>query len=473
LVVWLVLGGPPVLGSPVGVEAEAGRVFDVRSYGALGDGQTLDTPAINRAISQCAESGGGVVRFPPGRYLSGTIRLRSHLTLELEAGATLVGTTNLSEYARPTPPADLPEARWGNWHRGLIIGEGLEDVAIVGPGTIDGSKVFDPRGEERMRGPHTIVFVDCRRMKFRDLTLVDSANYAVFFMVSDDVEFRDLHFIGGWDGIHWRGGADRWCRNVEVIDCRFETGDDAIAGRYWENTLITGCVINSSCNGLRLIGPARNLVVHDNLFFGPGRQPHRTSGERRRTNMLSGIILQPGAWDATRGPLDDVLLSDNTMRQVASPVTVWAKPGNTIGRVVIEGLRATGVYRSALSVESWAEEPAREVVLRDAAVEFSGGGTAEMAGRPVDGPGVDARALPAWGVYARNVGRFILQDVRLNTVEPDHRPVVFAERVGVLSLDHFRYPAHPSGDEPLVLREVERLESIPSLPGKGDGVVDR
>ena len=66
-------------------------------------------------------------------------------------------------------------------------------------------------------------------------------------------------------------------------------------------------MINSSCNGIRLIGPATRLIIHDCLFYGPGQQPHRTSGEKRRTNMLSGIILQPGAWDATRGPLDDVL----------------------------------------------------------------------------------------------------------------------------------------------------------------------
>jgi polygalacturonase len=98
------------------------------------------------------------VRFPPGRYLSGTIRLRDHVTLFLEAGATLIGTTNLAVYSQPQPPAFMPEARWGKWHRGLIIGENVEDVAITGPGVINGNKVFDPTGEEKMRGPHTIAF---------------------------------------------------------------------------------------------------------------------------------------------------------------------------------------------------------------------------------------------------------------------------------------------------------------------------
>ncbi|NMD30383.1 MAG: hypothetical protein GYA80_01560, partial [Chloroflexi bacterium] len=163
--------------------------FDVRDQGARGDGTALDTDAINRAIAACAESGGGQVFFPAGRYLSGTLHLRSHVTLFLAAGATLAGTTNLAMYQQPAPPDYMPEARWGKWHRGLIVGENIEDVTICGPGVIDGNKVFDPTGEERMRGPHTIVFVNCRKFTMRDITIVDSANCAVFFQVSDDVDF--------------------------------------------------------------------------------------------------------------------------------------------------------------------------------------------------------------------------------------------------------------------------------------------
>jgi hypothetical protein len=373
-------------------------------------------------------------------------------------GATLVGTTNLDAYARPNPPDFMPEAKWGNWHRGLLVGENLENVTILGPGTIDGAKVFDPNGEEKMRGPHTLVFSNCRNVVVRDLTILDAANYAVFFMVSNDVEFRNVKFVGGWDGIHWRGAPQRWCRGVDIINCQFFTGDDAIAGRYWDDTVITGCLINSSCNGIRLIGPARNLVIHDNLFLGPGRQPHRTSRERQRTNMLSGIILQPGAWDATTGPLDDVLLSNNTMRNVASPVTLWAKQGNTVGRVLVDGLKASGVYRSAFSVESWTEQPVGEVVLRDAQLEFAGGGKAWADGETVKGPGVDARPLAAWGIYARNVGKLTVEDVRLSAVADDTRPVVFAEQVKQLRLDNVRFPENPQAKQTLQTNRVERLE---------------
>src|SRR5438034_32176 len=317
----------------------------------------------------------------------------------------------------------MSKAKWGKWHGGLIIGENLEDEAITGPGVINGNKVFDPTGEEKMRGPHTIAFVNCRRFTIRDVTIVDSANYAVFFQVSDDVEIRNVKFVGGWDGVHWRGAPERWCQNVSIIGCQFFTGDDAIAGRYWNNTVIKDCLVNSSCNGIRLIGPATRLTIANNLFRGPGEQPHRTSGERRRTNMLSGIILQPGAWDATRGSLDDVLLANNVMQDVASPVTLWSKRGNTVGRVTINGLRATGVYRSAMSVESWADAPLTNVVLRDVHVEYTGGGKAWPPEQNVNGPGVDARPLPAWGLYARNVQTLTLEEGRFSLASDDSRPV--------------------------------------------------
>jgi parallel beta helix pectate lyase-like protein len=431
------------------------RTFDIREYRQGGDDPDLDTQAINRAVQACAAAGGGQVFVPPGRYVSGTIRLRSHVTLFLSPGATIVGSTNLALYQRPTVPAYMPEARWGNWHRGLIIADDAEDVTICGPGTIDGHKVFDPNGEEHKRGPHGIIFVGCRHFTIRDVSIVDAANYAIFFQASDDVEVRNVRIWGGWDGVHFRGAPGRWCHNVNILNCQFYTGDDSIAGRYWDNTVISDCVINSSCNGIRLIGPATRLLVDHCLFYGPGQQPHRTGG---RNNMLSGIILQPGAWDRTEGILDDVLLANNTMHDVASPVTIWTKPGNPVGRITVSGLTATEVYRSALSVESWSDLPITNVVIRDAHIEFAGGGKAEQAAQPVKGPGVDARPLPAWGVYARNVENLTLEDVRLSLSASDLRPVVLAEHVQKLTLDNFKFPEVPGVTTPILTTNVSKLE---------------
>lgn len=435
-------------------------LWNVKESGASGAGTVLDTASIQRAIDGCAEAGGGQVYFPPGHYLSGTVRLRSNVTLKLDAGARLIGTTNLSEYAQPAVPEFMPEARWGKWHRGLILAENVTNIVITGGGVIDGNKVFDPTGEERMRGPHTIVFVNCRGFTIKDLTIVDSANYAVFFQLSDDVEFRNVKFVGGWDGIHWRGAPERWCNNVNIIGCQFYTGDDAIAGRYWNNTIIQNCWINSSCNGIRLIGPATRLTITQNTFRGPGEQPHRTSREKMRTNMLSGVILQPGAWDRTRGLLDEVLVADNVMQNVASPVTLWTKPGNPVGRVTVSGLEAVGVYRSGLSAESWADAPITNAIFRNIRIEFAGGGKAWGEDQVVRGPGVDARPLPGWGMYARNVQNLVLEDVRFSLLEPDGRPVVFAEGVSALQMDKVAFPKPPEGVVPVFTNSaLSRVES--------------
>ena len=457
-----------IVSSPFGWAASS--AFNIRDHGAKGDGVSIDTAAINQAVEACAKAGGGQVLFPPGRYLSGTVHLRSHVTLQLDAGATLVGTTNLTAYQQPTLPDFMPEAKWGKWHRALLIGENVEDVTITGRGTIDGNKVFDPTGEERMRGPHALVFVNCRRFTIRDVTMLDAANYAIFFQISDDVEIRNVRIVGGWDGVHWRGAPDRWCKNVNIIGCQIYTGDDAIAGRYWDNTVISGCLLNSSCNGIRLIGPATRLTIANNLFRGPGEQPHRTSRERRRTNMLSGIILQPGAWDATRGLLDDVLLANNTMHNVASAVTLWTKPGNPVGRVTVNGLQATQIYRSAFSAESWSDAPITNLVLRNIHAEFAGGGTAEQARQLVKGPGVDARPLPAWGIYARNVEQLTVEDVRLSLAQDDFRPVVYADGVKRLNFDNFKFTRIPEVTEPMMTTNVGRLTlrdtDLPVNPGK-------
>ena len=121
--------------------------FDVRAHGATGDGQTLDTAAINRAIDAASAAGGGTVRFPAGTYLSFSVRLKSNLTLHLDAGATLLAATPSAELGG----YDSPEPNeWGDrlqyqdfghshWHNSLIWGENLENVSITGPGRIDGT----------------------------------------------------------------------------------------------------------------------------------------------------------------------------------------------------------------------------------------------------------------------------------------------------------------------------------------------
>ncbi len=333
-------------------------VVNVTECGAVGDGKILNTAALNKAVSACAEAGGGQVCVPPGRFVTGTVRLKSGVTLVLAAGAEIVGTPDLDQYESFAPPESKPGSK-NHWHRALILGDGVENVAITGPGIIDGNKVFDGDGEEHMRGPHGVLFGNSKNITLRDVNIRDAGNYAVMLEVTSGVEVRGVKITGGWDGVHFRGRKGRPCRDVQITDCEFYTGDDCIAGCYWENTLIDRCVINSSCNGIRLIGPATNLIIHDCLFYGPGRFEHRTSREKHRTNMLAGLCLQPSAWGPMEGVLDNVKISDISMHDVSTPLHLSLKPGNTCGRVWIDRLSATGAYFTASSIESWAEAPDR------------------------------------------------------------------------------------------------------------------
>lgn len=438
-------------------------IDNIRALGAIGDGKTLDTPAVQKAIDACSSAGGGEVLVPTGHYLIGTVHLKSNVTILLEAGAELIGTTDLNQYQSLNAPQGTQLASQSHWHRALILGENVENVTITGRGTIDGNKVFDPQGEERMRGPHALLFGHCRNITLRDISIKDAANYAVMLEFTSDVEVRGVKITGGWDGIHFRGWKDDPCRNVSIIDCQLYTGDDCIAGWYWENTLIDHCILNSSCNGIRLIGPAQKLIVHDCLFLGPGRNEHRTSGPRHRTNMLAGLCLQPSAWDRTEGIVDDVHISDVTMHDVTTALHLSTKPGATVGRVTIDRLNATGLYRAAASIESWAKEPIGHVTLRDVSLEFTGGGTPEQAAMKVRSPGVDARPLPAWALYARNVKSLDLFNVRLTVDSPDARPAMMFDGIDSLDVDHLRW--HGLGAEPMVLNDVKRIDvAEPGMP---------
>lgn len=425
--------------------------FNVRKMGAKGDGVTNDAAAIQRAIETCSHAKGGRVLLPPGRYLSSSLRLRSGVELHLAKGSRLVGSKDLDTYV------GFESGDWGNrrWNRGLIVGEGLKDIAITGEGVIDGNKVFDPKGEEKMRGPHTILLSDCHGVTLDGVTIRDSSNYAFLFYASTKVRVHNTTFEGGWDGVHFRGSLDRWNRDVRITGCRFFTGDDCIAGHYIKKCEAEDCLLNTSCNGVRLIGPAQGLSFTRCQFVGPGKFEHRAPNNLHRTNMLAAITLQPSAWTPTPGPLEDVHVSDVTIRNVACALHVSIRAGNTADRLTFEKVTATDVYSSAVSLESWAEKPIGVVTIRQMKVNYTPDavidprlGKKPQVQNPIRKPGVGvwSRKLPVWGIYARRIQQLRLEDVTLRTTDPDDtRPVILADNVEDLIVDDLNYSPVPPG----------------------------
>ena len=392
--------------------------FDPRTYGARGDGQTLDTQALQSAIDAAAPAKGRVT-LANGTFVSGTLRLRSNVEIHVAAGATLLGAPDKELYSGPLDQSGQRGAS-GRWLHAFLVGENLENLTFSGGGTIDGNNVFDPQGEERMRGPHGIVLRNCRNVTLRDLTLQHAANYAFFFYACQNVEVENTKFLGGWDGIHFRDIDDNWNRDITVRGCVFQTGDDAIAGACIENATIENCHINSSCNGLRLIGPARDFTLRNCRFEGPGRYPHRV---QNRHNMLAAILVQPGAWEPWPGASENLRFSDIIMDNVQCAFQVATRyADNPVRDVTFERIRArlNSAGEAASSLEGWADEPLRDMTLRDVSIEASGGARdgREIA---IERPGHGPRVLPAWGFYARNVEGLRWERVQLQTRESDAR----------------------------------------------------
>ncbi len=268
----------------------AGNV-SVRDFGAKGDGVTLDTEAIQAAIDHAAGKGGGVVRVPVGTYLCGSIWLRSNIELRLESGAIIKGSPDINDYcAADCCPQNEAEANWGDYISGghLLLGVGVQNVTLSGPGRIDGNSdafLLDSEGQRYpekslipARPSQMVWFVDSKDIIIKDIELADSPYWSCFILNCDNVTIdgcyvhtrrKDYHTFNG-DGLD----IDR-STNVTISNCRIDTSDDCVTLRasgahLLENpqdcvwVTVSDCSLSSSCNAIRVgVGEGH---IHDAVF---------------------------------------------------------------------------------------------------------------------------------------------------------------------------------------------------------------
>jgi polygalacturonase len=215
-----------VLASDPNVLAQTTSRYDVRSYGATGNGRTLDTTAVQRAIDGAAKDGGGIVHFPAGSYLSFSLRLRSQVTLEFAPGSTLLAATPdfsvLSrQYDAPEaqPVAIVPYQDYGHnhWQNSLLWGENLHDIAIVGQGLIWGRGLQKGDGPEEERagaGNKAISLKNCRNVLLRDISILDPGHFGVLASGVNNITIDNVRIDTRRDGIDIDG-----CRNVHITNC--------------------------------------------------------------------------------------------------------------------------------------------------------------------------------------------------------------------------------------------------------------
>lgn len=224
-------------------------VFDVKAFGATGDGKTLDTQALQKAIDAASAQGGGTVYFPRGEFLTGTLRLKSRITLYLSRGAVLLGSTRMADYS-PTY---------------LLYGQGVEDVAILGDGAIDGQgrAFFDENFKPaELRPSRMIELRDSRGIRIENITIRNSPKWTIHPKNCDDVKIRGITMISPLRAENTDGIDIDSSRNVIISDCRIEGGDDCIVLKTTrdgdnpvqpvENVVVTNCVLVSAATALKL-----------------------------------------------------------------------------------------------------------------------------------------------------------------------------------------------------------------------------
>ena len=409
-------------------------IVSILSFGAVPNDNTVNNAkAINRAINHCADNGGGVVEVPVGTFTTGTVFLRSGVKLRLDKGAVLLGSKSLSDYSSLMTDLDLSRYESGHgtvnynsatdaqWSKAMIFGVGCVGSGIEGEGCIDGGDVRNSLGEEQMRGPHTILLAGCKNMVMSNFKVRRSANYAFLAYSLAKSTFSNIRVEGGWDGIHIRGGHD-----LIIKGCRLHTGDDAIAGGYWEKMKITHCVLNSSCNGIRMIMPSIDLEIADCDIFGPGQFEHITS---RRTRSENAINIEPGAWGKAPGHLDRILIKRCSIRSVLSPLCVTIGDDNSCGKIVVEDMTARDVTRMALSVKSWGKASTDKVILRNCDLEFDGIDDPSLPTWFDDKPTSVWPVFPCWGMFFRNVKVVKVHNVTLRVKGGEYRKAYMCQNV--------------------------------------------
>jgi polygalacturonase len=504
----LTCGLAAVLCSGLAINAgQSGGVFNVRDFGATGDGRTIDSPAINAAIDAAAKAGGGVVQLPAGTYASYSIRLKSHVTLALGAGAVLLAaepSAGRGQYDLPEPNEHDLYQDFGHshWQNSLIWGIGLEDVAIVGPGRIDGAGLTrrgpgarwtaktgdrplsmgaavggtaDPESAAQRAmdglGNKALALKLCHNVRLSGFSVLNGGHFVLLATGVDNLVVDDLMIDTNRDGLDIDA-----CRNVRIANVAVNSpNDDAIVlkssyalgvARPTENVTIT----NAQVTGYD-VGTLLNGAFGRTQQFAPDRD--RPTGRIKLGTESSGgfrnITISNCVFDRSRGlaletvdggTLEDITVTNLTMRDVTTaPIflrignrgrTPGGPPPGALRRIVISNVVASGIDpRFPALIAGLPNQPVEDVRISNVTLLYQGGGTAEDALRS---PPENETAypepsmfgtLPAYGFFVRHARNITLRDVRVGYEKPDARPAIVLRDVEGWHMEHVDGPTAP------------------------------
>jgi len=432
------------------------KTYNIIDYGAKGDGKTIDSPAINKAIEKAAANGGGTVFFPAGNYLSVSIHIKSNISLYLDQGATIVAAPveNISEYDKPENRISNMYEDFGHrhWNNSLIWGENLHDISILGTGMIWGKGlVRSNKGENDVRPNKSISLYLCRNVIIRDVTMLHAGWFAILATGVDNLTIDNLKIDTNRDGMD----ID-CCRNVHISNCSVNSPkDDGIClkssyglgfARATENVTITNCQVSGYDEGSFL----------DGTFKKTGKNPTgRIKFGTESNGGFKNITISNCVFDYCRGlaleavdgaMLEDVTITNITMRNIVNtPIFLCigsrmrgpeGTPLGKLRRVIISNVVAYNVDSlSSVIISGIAGNEIEDVKLKDIKIYYKGGGTKEQAARHV--PVLEKKhpepgrygIMPAYGFYIRNVKGIQLENIDLKTISSDLRPAFYLDGV--------------------------------------------
>ena len=447
--------------------------FNVRDYGAKGDGKTLDSPAIDRAIQACCEQGGGRVLLPAGRYLSGSIHLKSNVELHLQAGCVIVAAPASMRAYDEAEKFDFPEYQDGGhtyFHNSLIWAEGQENVSITGRGMIDGvgltkkdtEKGGNVQGGSIGTGDKAITLKQCKNILIRDVTIYRGGHFAIIITGCERGTIDNVTIDTNRDGID----ID-CCKYITVSNTKVNTpNDDAIVLKSsyalkravaCEHILITNCIVTGYKLGTFLDGtyvPEKVNWVCGRIKLGTeSNGGYRDITISNCTCMYSsGLAFE----EVDQGLMDNILVTNIALNHVHHyPIYITTGCRNRGPKDVKEPSRGQNIMISniqALDCDSLAgiiitgmeQAPLKNIALQNIHIEYRGGGTKEQGKKEYREQGTNypeprwAGPTPAYGLYARHVEGLQLRNITFSLKKKDDRPAVIMKNVKNVAMSEIK-----------------------------------
>ena len=475
-------------------------VYDVKAYGATGAGKTADTGAINKAITAANAAGGGTVFFPAGTYVSGSIHLKSNVTLYLDSGAVIEASSDPEAYDAPEPnPAIDKYQDFGHshWRNSLIWGEGVENVSILGQGLING-KALTREADKRI-GNKAISLKLSRNVNIRDISMLLCGHFAILVTGVDNLTIDNIKIDTNRDGIDVDASRNVRISNVSVNS----PWDDAIVlkasyglgfFRDTSNVTITNCLVSGYDMGTLLDGTYQRHAAGAPDRGGPtGRIKLGTESSGGFKNItISNCVFEYSRGLALEtvdgGGLEDVTISNITMRDVInSPIflrlgrRMRSPEGTPIGQLRRVNISDVVVYnadaRYSNLISGLPGHDIEDVKLNHIRILYAGGGTKEQAAIAVPEGETEYPepyrfgTMPAYGFFIRHVNGIELNDVEVGFMKEDARPAFVL--TDVKRADFNNVKAQRAPDTPVfVLKDVEDFRIWHSRP-VADTTLDR